>query len=46
MSFFAVDADLCLQDDACAAESLSYLIKMHDGAWPTPIARAEETCVN
>ena len=46
MSLFLVDADLCLRDGICVAECPSYLIEMPEGACPSPVAWAEETCIN
>jgi nitroreductase/NAD-dependent dihydropyrimidine dehydrogenase PreA subunit len=46
MSLFRVDADLCLRDGICVAECGLYLLVMRDGACPTPVAWAEEICVN
>jgi nitroreductase/NAD-dependent dihydropyrimidine dehydrogenase PreA subunit len=46
MSLVVVNADLCLRDGICVAECPSYLLEMRDGGCPTPVAWAEETCID
>jgi nitroreductase/NAD-dependent dihydropyrimidine dehydrogenase PreA subunit len=46
MSLFTVDTELCLRDGICVSECPSYLIEMQDGAYPAPVAWAEEICIN
>jgi nitroreductase/NAD-dependent dihydropyrimidine dehydrogenase PreA subunit len=47
LSLFAIDQDKCQRDAICAAECPFRLIEMPaGGAFPQPIATAEEECIN
>jgi ferredoxin len=46
MALSRVDENLCLRDGICVAACPSYLIEMADGAFPTPVARAETDCIH
>lgn len=47
MSLFVVNSALCLRDGACVDECPRFLIEIRaEGDYPTPIAGAEESCID